>query len=259
MLSLLRILRSAPVSALLLTLFGSALATPASAVVLPFDGTLAVRVATLPPVSIPVSGSAVVNGSGPAGHLTSLSLPASPFATTGYVVPVTDPSAFPIMGVQATFHNAAGNFAGSGGAGFGGVMPLLGVSKVCLYGACGSSANISNLSVPLSVVGQGGVASVMGAVNVTVVGAPWTTATAAVGSLSMMGGVSPLSNTGANSGTLTLVTPILIKTGIGGFSAVPAFGILTLHFVPEPGTLVLLGTAVTGLAAWGRRTKRGNA
>jgi len=32
----------------------------------------------------------------------------------------------------------------------------------------------------------------------------------------------------------------------------PAFGILTLNFVPEPGTLVLLGSGIAGLVMFGR-------
>jgi len=33
----------------------------------------------------------------------------------------------------------------------------------------------------------------------------------------------------------------------------PLIGVLTLHFVPEPGTLILLGSGVVGLAIYGRR------
>jgi hypothetical protein len=68
--------------------------------------------------------------------------------------------------------------------------------------------------------------------------------------------VSPLSNTGAPSGNLTLVTPIFISTNIGAFSIVPAFATLNLHFVPEPGTLVLLGSGIAGLVAFGRSRAR---
>jgi len=223
-------------------------------VALGFTGSLAVSVAGLSPVAIPGSGTAVVNGSGAGGHLTALALPASPFATAGFVVPVTDPAAFPIAGLQVTAHNASGNFAGSGGAGFGGNMPIVGAAKVCLFGPC--SAAVSNLNVPLSVVGVGGVALVTGAVNLTVVGAPWTTGTAAVGTITSMGGVSPLSNTGAPSGAITLVTPIFISTNIGASAVVPGFSILTLHFVPEPGTLMLLGSGIAGLVAFGRSRAR---
>jgi hypothetical protein len=225
---------------------------PASAVSLAFTGTLSFQLATLAPITFGGSGTAVVNGSGPAGHLTGLSLSASAFALSGYVLPVTDPAAYPIAGVKATIHNGAATFAGSGGAGFGGTMPLIGVAKVCLFAACGTAGNVANLSVPLSVVGQGGTVTVMGPANATVYGAPWTTGTAAVGVITEVGGVSPLSSTGASSGTLSLVTPIRI---FGGFENTPAFARLTLHFVPEPGTLALLGGGVCVLAVFGRRRR----
>ena len=169
---------------------------------------------------------------------------------TGIVVPVTDPAAFPIAGVQVTAANGVGALAGSGGAGFGGSMPVLGAAKVCLFGACQSA--VANLTVPLSNVGQGGTALVTGAVNLTVKGAPWTTGTVSAAGETIMGGVNPASNTGAPSGTITLVTPIFISTNIGASSVLPAFGILTLHFVPEPGTLLLLGSGIVGLVTFGR-------
>jgi hypothetical protein len=50
---------------------------------------------------------------------------------------------------------------------------------------------------------------------------------------------------------VVLVTPIKIITNIAGTLA--AFGTLTLTYVPEPGTLLLLGMGVAGLAALGRR------
>ena len=71
-----------------------------------------------------------------------------------------------------------------------------------------------------------------------------------------MGGVSPLSNTGAPSGIVTLVTPVFISTNIGASAVIPGFGILNLHFVPEPGTLMLLGSGIAGLVAFGRSRAR---
>jgi hypothetical protein len=233
----------------------TSVAGQAHAVALGFTGTIAVQIATLDPVVVPGAGTAIVNGDGQQGHLTGLQIPASPFATTGIIVPVTDPGAFPIRGIQVTAHNAEGAFGGSGGEGFSGTMPIIGFTKVCLFGPC--SAAVSNLLVPLDVVGKGGIALVTGAVNLTVIGAPWTTGTAAIGTaFTQMGGVSPLSNTGAPSGNLTLVTPIFISTNIGASAVVPGFGILSLHFVPEPGTLMLLGSGIAGLVAFGRSRVR---
>jgi hypothetical protein len=176
----------------------------------------------------------------------------------GLLVPVTDPAASPIFGVIIAAHNANANFAGVGNAGFGGTMPLNGSARVCLFASCGKANNAANLNIPLSVVGgPGGSTTVTGAVNLTVVGAPWTTGTAAVGTITQMGFALPNSNTGANSGVVRLVTPIFISTNIAGASAVvPAFAFLTLHFVPEPGTLMLLGSGIAGLVAFGRSRVR---
>jgi hypothetical protein len=227
----------------------------AHAVTLDFTGSIAIQLSTLDPVLIDGSGSVTVNGAGAAGHLTALELPASPFATTALVLPVTNPDSFPIAGVQITAHNAGGSFTGSGGAGFGGQMPINGFSKVCLFGPC--SAAVSNLNVPLDVVGQGGVVLVTDAVNLTVIGAPWTTGTAAVGEFTQMGSVAPASNTGAGEGSVTLVTPIFISTNIGASSVVPGFGILSLTLQsPEPGTIAAFGAAFVALVAVGLSRRR---
>jgi hypothetical protein len=229
-------------------------ASGAQAAALPFTASLALQIVTLAPIAIPGSGTAIVNGSAGGSHIHSLGLAGSTFATAGFVVPVTDPSAFPIAGVQLTAQNVPGNFADGGGT-LGGVMPIAGIAKVCLFGPC--SAAVSNLSIPLTVVGQGGYANPTGAVNMTVIGAPWTTGTAAVGTaFTQMGGVAPLSNTGAPSGNVTLVTPVFISTHIGASAVLPAFGILTLHFVPEPTTIALLASGV-GLLGFIGRARRG--
>lgn len=133
------------------------LARPAGAAPLPMTGTLTIEFGLVGPLPVVASSTTItVNGSAPAGHLTGLQIPASAFAATGSDVPVTDPSVFPVAGLALTAHNGAGSFGGVGGAGFGGTMPILGAAKICLYGACGASSNISNVEVPLSVVGQGG-------------------------------------------------------------------------------------------------------
>jgi hypothetical protein len=70
------------------------------------------------------------------------------------------------------------------------------------------------------------------------------------------GPASGTSSTAAASGVVSLVTPIRINTNIGGALYIPAFAVMTLHFVPEPGTLALVGGGLAALAvAGGRRTQ----
>jgi hypothetical protein len=247
------------------------IAGPASGVLLPFTGSLGIEINAglitggpggysvedlLLTVVIPGSGAAAVNGSGIAGHLTALGLAGGEFATVSLVLPVTDPWAYPFAGVQITAGNGAATFAGAGGDAFGGVMPMNGVMKVCLFATC--SGAVANVEIPLSVVGKGGTASFFGPINLTVKGAPWTTGTAAIGTMTRMGGVSPLSNTGAPGGSMNLVTPIFISTNVPPYLW-PAFGILSLDFIPEPATLLLGGTAIASLVAVGFvRSRRAN-
>jgi hypothetical protein len=226
-----------------------------AAAVIPFTGELALQISAFDPVGISGAGFATVEGrQGDSDHLASMRLDASTFGAAGILVPVSDPEAFPIAGVLATAANGAGSFAENPQGEFGGVLPVLGVAKVCLFGTC--SAAVSNLSVPLTVVGQGGLAMVTGAVNLTVIGAPWTTGAAAVGTTTARGFArGPGSGTTSTlnaSGTVRLVTPIFISTNIGASPVVPAFGFLTLHFVPEPGTALLVGLGVIGMVGAGR-------
>ena len=217
-----------------------------------FSGSLAVQFATPDTIAVTGSGIATVDAASGA-HIGSLDLPASPFSLQGVVLPFTDPAVAPIKGVQATLHNAAGHFSGSP---LGGTMSINGVTKVCLFKACTGSPP-ANISVPVDVVGVGGTAAVTtGLVSVTVVGAPWTAGTAAVGTLTQHGfshgPASATSSTAVNSGALRLVTPIFISTSIGSAAVVGAFGLLDLHFVPEPATVLLVGGGVAGLVMLGR-------
>ena len=183
-------------------------------------------------------------------------MPSSPFATTGVVVAVTDPAAFPIQGVQATAHNATGSFDGGVGGTLSGPMAILGFNKVCLFAPC-SAPPPANVSVPVEVIGVGGTATASMLVNVTVVGNPWTTGATEVGTITQAGfahgPASATSSTAIGSGVVRLVTPVFVSTNIGASSVLPVFGFLDLHLgVPEPGTVALLGSAVAGLLLAGR-------
>ena len=226
-------------------------ATAATAAPLPFQASLSIVIASYG-VGFAGSGVAEVDSY---GHLGSLSIPTGAFDAAGATVTVTAPEAFPIQGIQVTAANGTGSFDHPGG----GAMPLLGTARVCLYATCGDA--VANLSVPLDVVGQGGSVTAMGAVNLTVVGAPWTFGTAQVGTATAMGFArgpeGRTSSTARASGVVQLVTPIFISTNLpGDVATFPAFGILTLHFVPEPTTLLLVGGGLALVAGAARRSRR---
>ena len=70
------------------------------------------------------------------------------------------------------------------------------------------------------------------------------------------GPLSGLSSAAMPGGIVRLVTPILITTGLDALPLVPAFGILTVPFVPEPGTLALLSSGIVALGRT-RTVKKG--
>ncbi|MCZ6782512.1 MAG: PEP-CTERM sorting domain-containing protein, partial [Proteobacteria bacterium] len=57
-----------------------------------------------------------------------------------------------------------------------------------------------------------------------------------------------------HQGTLLLVTPFRVLTNAAG--NLPGFGTQLLNFVPEPGTLLLIGSGIAGLAIVGRSKMR---
>lgn len=216
---------------------------PAHAAPYAASGMLNIVVGTLPPVSIPFATVVDVTGG-------TLSIAAGAASTSGYFVPV---SGFPlglITGLVVTASNGAGSFSIPGaadtgaaniaGGGFGGSMPLNGV--VQLKGALA-------LSLPISVIGVGGGISAGG---ITVEGAPWTTG---VANVTTNGGGAHYAISGTNmglvGGQLTLVTPAHVNAA--NLTRLPVFSMLTLQIVPEPGTMLLFGAGIAGLAAISRK------
>ncbi len=249
-----------------------------------YTGSITFEIGFIPPIAFGGSGVATVNGSGViGGPVTALSIAqgdfqlattipvfnASPIsglvfaggaASSMFTVPFA-PFTITLVTPTGTLTNASGTFPtldASVPSGLG-VMPLNGIGIICLFSECDQGPT-ANLVVPLSPVGQGGTVTAKGAVNVTVIGAPWTLGQVAIQNSQRTGFAhGPGSNTATaatSSGVVSLVTPVVVSTSLAVFPLVPTFATLDLHFVPEPGTLLLLGTGIAGLGALGRSRRR---
>ncbi len=186
-------------------------------------------------------------------------LPAGLFATTSLALPTALFTGLPIIsGLVLTASNATGVFQNGAGpaGGFGGAASLPGQAVAQVIGG------IIQVPVPFTAVGAGGTTAVFAfELRVVLTGHIWTTGAASVTGITTTttGGavVNTVTLSGGDlrtpghAGQLTLVTPIRVLTNAIG--NLPGFGTLTLHFVPEPGTLVLLGAGSIALALVARR------
>jgi hypothetical protein len=224
--------------------------TSASAAILPATATLNVAIGSLPAAgfagSSPGSSSAGVGGAATltAGSLSGVFSTAisPPLLTLLDGIGVGAPGGWP--GGPATNNPLAFNGAT-------GTMSLNASAYLLMTG-------VSALEIPLGVIGVGGtqmfhaLTLVAGVINAN----PYQ-----LGMLTLMGALNTAphtlvgtgvdNRTAGGAGTLVLVSPTNVSLGVLGSLA--AIATLTITYVPEPGTLLLLGAGVAGLAAIGRK------
>jgi hypothetical protein len=168
------------------------------------------------------------------------------------------------------------------------VLPMRGVAKICLLSTSCTAWVELGLTEPTTVngvpgtgtrgVGVGGLltAGGYGGIRISLQAAPWTIKTTTVtDQIETTGGeivfipqtakgwahapASTTTSTAQPSGVLQLVTPGQIVTNLplGTSDKMAALVILVVHFIPEPGLLLLLGSGVVGLTVLGQRRLRG--
>jgi hypothetical protein len=255
-----------------------AIAGTASAATLEWHGTMGLDLGNLAKVRITGTGVATVNNTTGNSHLNSMFL-AGGIAGPGAPVVVTDPDTSGLIpSVRVTATLKTGFLSGlSGGPPGGGSIPVKGLARVCLL----SIGCQPLLYIPLALtknngatgVGVGGLLTTLGVNNLrfSVQANPWTigassgvnqTANGAFKTLQRSGFAhGPASNSSTtlrNSGVIQLITPAQVD-----ILGVPAnnlkltlFSTLTIHFVPEPGLLLLIGSGVVGLGLLGRSRLR---
>jgi len=234
----------------------------------------------------------VNNSAGPIpAHLQTLQLKGSRGAgATSAMVPITDPDTQGngIASIRINSELGTGTFAPiSGGAASTtvltkNVLPVRGLSKVCLL----STTCVDFLPLILTQhvstsmakgVGIGGLLTIGGGTNpirISIEAAPWTIKTGTsvdqittpmtangnkvfVNRTAMGFAHDPSStttNTAQPSGVVQLISPMQVVTNLtsGSNAKIALFGFLTVHFIPEPGMLLLLGSGVAGLVLLGR-------
>ncbi|MCP5057790.1 MAG: PEP-CTERM sorting domain-containing protein, partial [bacterium] len=225
-------------------------------------GGVSFALSTLPAITASGAGS----GSSAGGAGSVITLTGAPFAIATRLgankITLAPTAAAPLSAVSAIMSAPTGctfSAGGGGGGGFGGACGLGGTINALV-------ASAPFLIVPAS--GLGGSARVAfgpylsyidpkvwttGATSVTINGVGVTS-----GNVTSPGAV--FSSTGYDNrtaggiGVVKLVAPAGLMSTLGG--PFPLFVSMTLTFVPEPGTLLLLGSGILGLGLLGRKKQK---
>jgi hypothetical protein len=170
-----------------------------------------------------------------------------------------------------------------------GVMPQGGIVRICIFFAdcrltlplvLNQVTTVNGVPAGTKGVGVGGLitAGGFGAIRISLQAAPWTVKTATViDQITVQktptviqtftewiakgwahGAGSTTTSTAGISGQIQLVTPNQVITNLprGTSRKMGSFVITVIHFIPEPGLLLLIGSGVAGLALLGRSRLR---
>jgi hypothetical protein len=221
------------------------------------------------------SGVATVNGSG-GGVFHTLRLKGG--ITGSDYNPVTDPDTsgtIPVIGASGTL--GTGTLSDLQNPPLSNnILTIKGFSRICLFTpACSNTS--PRLDIPYVVdasnaIGIGGLltAGGNGSIRISLEAGPWTIGSGAAVNQTQKGGFKTVTATGfshgagsgavstAGTGVIQLISPMQATTINAGANneLQSLFSILTLHFVPEPGFLLLLGAGVVGLGILGRNRLR---
>ncbi len=249
-------MRKSSAFALGAAVFTAIAAAPAGAATLTASGALGVTIAGLSPVTIAGGPTAIFVSSGGGSFVEPVSMfgPASTALPTQLFTGVDL-----ISSLNVTVANGTKTVTSTGGigGGMGGPGGLIGSAIVGVLGG------LINLGIPLANVGAGGVVQAgAAALMITVTGHIWTTGAAAITGVTSetnLGGfTNTVTNTGfdnrtatSHKGTILLISPFRAITNAAG--TLTGFATQLLTFVPEPGTLLLIGSGFAGIAFIGRK------
>lgn len=244
----------------------------AGAKTLDWHGTLDIDLGALETLRMQGSGVATVNATTGQNHLNTLRLAGG--ITGAGTIQVTDPETTPqIPSIRISATLGTGTLSGISGGGVlsQGKLPVSGFTRVCLFTVgCATALPLQNTkNNGATGLGVGGVLTLGGAgpLRISIINQPWTLGTVSGVNQTVSGGfktlsrngfvhgpVSSTSSTATGSGVVQLIAPQQVTTtGItGNSSELTLFAALTIHFIPEPGLLLLIGSGVVGLGLLGR-------